>query len=170
MQLRKNCHAHAEHAGRNNTGLYSLVIGAAVAADAPVPAGMVRVAVPASQRAVFDVDQGRFDLVGAAWQSIWQRSDRAKTFIDEYEQYHANDDITISIGLRMRQETSSPVCPVGFGRAALLQATCRPSPGGALRGARLAPHIASRLLGSNREIIPRHILSAAPLAVAARSL
>ncbi len=92
-------YTHFEHAGRNNTGLYSLVIGAAVAADAPVPAGMVRVVVPASQRAVFGVETGRFDLVGAAWQTIWQRSDLAKTFIAEYEQYHANGNITISIGL-----------------------------------------------------------------------
>lgn len=93
-------YTHFEHAGSNNSGLYSLVIGAAVAPDAPVPAGMVRVVVPASPRAVFGVEKGRFDLVGAAWQAIWQRNDLAKTFIAEYEQYHANGDITISIGLK----------------------------------------------------------------------
>ncbi len=92
-------YTHFEHAGSNNTGLYSLVLGAAVAPDAPVPAGMVRVVVPASQRAVFGVEKGRFDLVGAAWKTIWQRSDLAKTFIAEFEQYHANGDITVSIGL-----------------------------------------------------------------------
>lgn len=92
-------YTHFEHAGSNNTGLYSLVIGAAVAAEAPVPAGMVRVVVPASLRAVFGVEKGRFDLVGACWQTIWQRGDLAKTFIAEYEQYHANGDITVSIGL-----------------------------------------------------------------------
>src|SRR3990167_4248332 len=48
-------YTHFEHAGSNNTGLYSLVIGAAVAPDAPVPAGMVRVVVPASRRAIFPV-------------------------------------------------------------------------------------------------------------------
>ena len=92
-------YTHFEHAGNNNTGLYSLVVGAAVAPDAPVPAGMVRVVVPASPRAVFGVEKGRFDLVGAAWGAIWLRSDLAKTFIAEYEQYHANGDITVSIGL-----------------------------------------------------------------------
>jgi len=92
-------YTHFEHAGSNNTGLYSLVIGAAVAPDASVPAGMVRVVVPASKRAVFGVQKGRFDLVGAAWQTIWQRTDLSKTFIAEYEQYHANGEITISIGL-----------------------------------------------------------------------
>ncbi len=89
-----------ENAGSSNAGVYSLVIGAAVAADAPVPTGMVRVVVPASPRAVFGVERGRFDLVGAAWQAIWQRDDLAKTFIAEYEQYHANGDITVSIGLK----------------------------------------------------------------------
>lgn len=92
-------YTHFEHAGSNNTGLYSLVIGAAVAPDAPVPAGMVRVVVPASPRAVFGVEKGRFDLVGACWQTIWQRNDLAKTFIAEYEQYRANGDISVSIGL-----------------------------------------------------------------------
>jgi predicted transcriptional regulator YdeE len=92
-------YTHFENAGSNNLGLYSLVIGAAVLPDAPVPAGMVRVVVPASPRAVFVVDQGRFDLVGAAWQAIWQHSALAKTFIAEYEQYHVGGDITISIGL-----------------------------------------------------------------------
>lgn len=93
-------YTHFEHAGSNNTGLYSLVIGAAAAPDMPVPQGMVRVVVPASPRAVFGVEKGRFDLVGAAWQDIWQRDDLAKTFIAEYEQYHANGDISVSIGLK----------------------------------------------------------------------
>ena len=93
-------YTHFAHAGSNNTGLYSLVLGAAVSPDAPVPTGMVRVVVPASARAVFGVEKGRFDLVGAAWQAIWQRKDLAKTFIAEYEQYHANGDISVSIGLQ----------------------------------------------------------------------
>ncbi len=92
-------YTHFEHAGSNNTGLYSLVIGAAVAPDALVPAGMVRVVIPASPRAVFAVDNGRFDLVGPAWQAVWERNDLAKTFIAEYERYAANGDIHISIGL-----------------------------------------------------------------------
>jgi predicted transcriptional regulator YdeE len=92
-------YTHFEHAGLNNTGLYSLVIGAAVPADTPVPAGMVRVVVPASRRVVLGVAGGRFDLVGPTWQAIWQRTELAKTYIAEYEQYHANGDITISIGL-----------------------------------------------------------------------
>ena len=92
-------YTHFAHAGSNNSGLYSLVIGAAVAADAPVPDGMLRVVAPASPRAVFGVDTGRFDQVGPAWQAIWERADLDKSFIAEYEQYLANGDIRISIGL-----------------------------------------------------------------------
>jgi predicted transcriptional regulator YdeE len=92
-------YTHFENAGSNNTGLYSLVIGAAVAPDTPVPVGMVRVVVPAAPRAVFAVEAGRFDLVGAAWQAIWAHTELPKTFIAEYEQYHANGEISISIGL-----------------------------------------------------------------------
>jgi predicted transcriptional regulator YdeE len=98
-------YTHFAQAGSNNTGLYSLVLGAAVSADAPVPAGMVRVVVPASPRAVFAVEKGRFDLVGAAWQGIWQHTDLAKSFIAEYEQYHADGNITISIGLHPASPT-----------------------------------------------------------------
>lgn len=92
-------YTHFENAGVNNTGLYSLVIGAPVAPGAAVPPGMVRVVVPASQRAVFAVDKDRFDLVGAAWHAIWARTELPKIYVAEYERYHANGDISISIGL-----------------------------------------------------------------------
>jgi len=92
-------YTHFEHAGLNNTGLYSLVIGAQVAPATPVPAGMVRVVVPASRRAVFAVPATRFDLVGAAWHAVWANTALPKTFVAEYERYHANGDISISIGL-----------------------------------------------------------------------
>ncbi len=92
-------YTHFENAGVNNTGLYSLVIGAAVPASAEVPAGMVRVVIPASKRAVFDVEPARFDLVGAKWMEIWGHTTLAKTFIAEYERYSADGKIAISIGL-----------------------------------------------------------------------
>ncbi len=93
-------YTHFENAGSNNTGLYSMVIGAAVSASADVPAGMVRVVIPASQRAVFDVEPQRMDLVGDKWMEIWRRTDLAKTFIAEYERYSADGRIAISIGLQ----------------------------------------------------------------------
>ncbi len=93
-------YTHFENAGLNNTGLYSLVIGAAVPASAEVPAGMVRVVIPASKRAVFDVEPARVDLVGAKWMEIWSHTTLAKTFIAEYERYSADGKIAISIGLQ----------------------------------------------------------------------
>lgn len=92
-------YTHFAHAGRDNTGLYSLVIGAQVTPDAPVPEGMVRVVVPASRRAVFAVPAKRFDLVGPAWGAVWAQTALPKTFVAEYERYAANGDISISIGL-----------------------------------------------------------------------
>lgn len=98
-------YTHFEHAGRDNEGLYSLVIGACVPADAEVPAGMVRVVVPASRRAVFPVDEGRPDRVGDAWQEIW-RTPLPKTFIADYEHYHADGRIEILIGVEREAATA----------------------------------------------------------------
>lgn len=92
-------YTHFAHAGRDNTGLYSLVIGAQVAPDAPVPAGMVRVVVPASRRAIFPVLPASFDRVGPAWGAVWAQTTLPKTFVAEYERYAAHGDISISIGL-----------------------------------------------------------------------
>ena len=92
-------YTHFAHAGRDNTGVYSLVIGAQVAPDAPVPAGMVRVVVPASRRAVFPVLPAHFDRVGPVWGAVWAQTTLPKTFVAEYERYGAQGDISISIGL-----------------------------------------------------------------------
>lgn len=93
-------YTHFEDAGSSNTGLYSLILGAAVAPDVPVPAGMVRAVVPASVRAEFAVEPARIDQVGPQWAAIWARTELPKTFIAEFERYHAGGAITISIGLR----------------------------------------------------------------------
>lgn len=92
-------YTHFAHAGRDNTGLYSLVIGAQVAPDAPVPAGMVRVVVPAGPRAIFPVLPASFDRVGPAWGAVWAQTALPKTFVAEFERYGAHGDISISIGL-----------------------------------------------------------------------
>lgn len=92
-------YTHFAHAGVDNDGPYSLVIGAEVPPEAEVPAGMVRVVVPASQRAVFPVPSGRPDLVGAAWQDIWQRHGLRKTYLADYERYRPDGGIAISVGI-----------------------------------------------------------------------
>lgn len=86
------------HAGVDNQGSYTLVIGAQVAPDATVPAGMQRAVVPASRRAVFALTPGRPDLVGTAWQRIWAEP-LPKTYLADYERYAEDGSILISIGI-----------------------------------------------------------------------
>lgn len=92
-------YTHFQDAGRSNAGLYSLVLGVATDPAAPLPEGMVRAVVPASERAVFAVEAGRFDLVGSAWQGIWARTDLHKSFIADYERYGTDGQISIHIGI-----------------------------------------------------------------------
>ncbi len=89
-----------ENAGRDNLGLYSLIIGVAVSPQADVPPGMAQATLACGPRAVFEVERGRPDLLGAAWQAIWQRHDLPKAFIADYERYDADGRIEIGIGLR----------------------------------------------------------------------
>ncbi len=92
-------YTHFEHAGVNNEGLYSLVIGAAMPAQAEVPPGMVRVVAPAGRRAVFEVAPARPDRVGAAWARIWEHSELPKSYVADYERYGPDGQIDIWIGL-----------------------------------------------------------------------
>lgn len=92
-------YTHFAHAGRDNGGLYSLVIGAAVPPEAEVPPGLVRVVAPAGRRAVFEVETGRFDTVGETWAAIWQHTDLPKCYIADYERYRAEGGIEICVGL-----------------------------------------------------------------------
>lgn len=92
-------YTHFENAGRDNQGTYSLVIGARVAPSAALPAGMVRAVIPVSRRAVFQVPQARPDLVGKAWQEIWQHTELPKSYIADYERYGADGSIRILVGV-----------------------------------------------------------------------
>lgn len=87
-----------ENAGRDNEGVYSLVIGCAVDPRAEVPAGFTRVVVPAGRRAVFSVERGRFDQVGPAWQDIWRR-EFPRSYIADYERYAPDGTIEILVGM-----------------------------------------------------------------------
>lgn len=93
-------YTHFEHAGTDNLGLYSLVIGAAVDPQWPLPPGLVRAVVPAGPRALFPVPDNRNDQVPVTWQRIWQRGDLAKSFIADFEHYSADGSIVVEIGLR----------------------------------------------------------------------
>ncbi|WP_372659196.1 GyrI-like domain-containing protein [Hydrogenophaga sp.] len=93
-------YTHFENAGRDNQGIYSLIIGAPVSSSQAVPPGMNHAVLPVSPRAVFPVPPGRFDLVAAVWQAVWQAQHLPKTFVADCERYRANGDIDILIGLR----------------------------------------------------------------------
>lgn len=93
-------YTHFEHAGLNNEGLYSLIIGAQVSAEAPVPAGLTHCVVPAGPRAVFEAPTGQPERIGEIWQAVWSRKDLAKTFIAEVERYLPDGRIDISIGVK----------------------------------------------------------------------
>lgn len=93
-------YTHFEHAGVDNQGIYSLIIGAPVDSSQPVPPGMSHAMLPASPRAVFPVPQGRFDQVVPTWQEVWQRDDLPKAYVADCERYRADGQIDILIGLR----------------------------------------------------------------------
>lgn len=94
-------YTHFENAGVDNSGFYTLVIGHEVPghmAELP-PEGLTHVVAPASLRAVFPVEKGRFDLVGAQWQAIWAMRDLQKTTLADYERYQPDGSIDIHIGV-----------------------------------------------------------------------
>jgi predicted transcriptional regulator YdeE len=92
-------YTHFEHAGLDNQGLYSMIIGAPVAADATVPEGLVHAVLPAGWRALFASPDGRPDLVGQTWLEVWARDDLPKAFVADAERYRADGTIELMIGL-----------------------------------------------------------------------
>jgi len=92
-------YTHFENAGQNNQGWYSLIIGAPVASDQPVPEGLSHAVIPASYRAVFPVPQGDPMQVGAVWQQVWLRDDLHKTYIADLERFRPNGEIDILVGI-----------------------------------------------------------------------
>ena len=92
-------YTHFEHEGIDNLGRYSLVIGCPVLGRPRVPAGMVSVFVAPSRRARFTVENGRHDLVGAAWQRVWAHEELPKTYLADYERYDPDGSIELCIGV-----------------------------------------------------------------------
>ena len=95
-------YTHFEKAGVDIGGVYTMVIGHAVPAHTPKlpPEGLTHVVAPASQRAVFSVEKGRFDLVVAQWRIIWAMGDLQKTALADYERYQPDGSSDIHIGVR----------------------------------------------------------------------
>jgi predicted transcriptional regulator YdeE len=87
-----------ENEGLNNEGNYTLIIGVEVKDLDNIPKGLVTTTIKVQNREVFSVSEGKPENVGATWMDIWQRDDLKKTFISEYEHYHA-EGIDVYIGV-----------------------------------------------------------------------
>ena len=68
-------YTHFEHAGVDNLGVYSLIIGARVNGASPASPGLASATIPASRCAVFAVDKGHPERVGERWRDIWASTD-----------------------------------------------------------------------------------------------
>jgi len=89
-----------ENEGKNNEGVYSLIIGAEVKNFDNIPAPFVSTVIPVSKRAVFEVETGHPEKVGEKWQEIWQTTVFEKSYISEYELYYSSGEIKIYIGIK----------------------------------------------------------------------
>lgn len=92
-----------ENAGKNNQGMYTLIIGYNVDFDAKPLPGLTAVTIPAGDYRIFSVEHNRQDQVGAAWQAIWAIPNSEKqgwSFTCEFERYRASGEIDIFIGLK----------------------------------------------------------------------
>jgi predicted transcriptional regulator YdeE len=87
-----------QHPGVNNEGIYSCVIGAAVKDANQVPDGLAAISLPASSYQVIPVE--RAELVGEAWQEIWQQDSSQRTFIADAECYSPDGKVEIHLGIR----------------------------------------------------------------------
>ena len=68
-------YTHFEHAGVDNLGVYSLIIGARVNGASPASPGLASATIPASRCAVVAVDKGHPERVGERWRDIWASTD-----------------------------------------------------------------------------------------------
>lgn len=96
-------YTHFENAGKNNRGMYTMIIGCSVKPNTTAPAGFTTVTIPSGHYRVFPVKQGRPDKVGEAWQAIWAIPETEKKnwlFNCEFERYQTSGEIDIFIGVK----------------------------------------------------------------------
>lgn len=95
-------YTHFENAGKNNFGMYSLIIGCEVTDNAIIPDGFVSATIPAGNYRHFSVENGSPDKVGETWQKIWNipaNEKKSWRFQCEYECYRSSGEIDIFIGV-----------------------------------------------------------------------
>ncbi len=93
-------YANLENAGRSNEGYFSFIIGSPVAAETPVPDGMVLVSVPSSDRMRFPAPDNDPTRIVEAWQQAWAYDDSEKTYVCEYELYSQSGEVSVNLGVR----------------------------------------------------------------------
>jgi predicted transcriptional regulator YdeE len=86
-----------QNPGINNEGTYSCVLGAAVRDTSQIPDGVVAVSLPASTYQVVQVES--VEMVGLAWQTIWQQDTSQRTFIADTECYYPDEKVEIHLGI-----------------------------------------------------------------------
>lgn len=92
-----------EHEGKNNEGMYTLIIGCATNSKVEKNKQLVSTTIPAGHYKPFPVENNDPEKVGKAWQEIWKRPEAEKadwSFKCEFERYHASGEIEIFIGLK----------------------------------------------------------------------
>jgi len=89
-----------ENEGKNNEGIYSLIIGAEVTEIQTLPENFVSTIVKPSKRAVFEVEKGHPEKVGEKWQEIWGTTDLEKNYVSDYELYYPLGKIEIHVGIK----------------------------------------------------------------------
>ncbi len=85
--------------GKNNDGVYSLIIGLEVEKIGVLPKNFVSTVIKSSKRVVFEVEKGHPEKVGEKWLEIWQTTDIKKTYLSDYELYHTSGEIEIYVGI-----------------------------------------------------------------------
>ena len=88
-----------ENEGKNNEGVYSLIIGTEVEKIDALPENFVSTVILSSKRAMFEVEKGHPEKVGEKWMEIWQTADIKKTYLSDYEIYRTSGEIEIYIGI-----------------------------------------------------------------------
>jgi predicted transcriptional regulator YdeE len=80
-------------------GAYTLVLGVAAAADAPVPAGMRRVAIPPGRYARFSANGDPAQVIWQTWMHINTVWCGARQYLADYERY-TDDEAEIAVGVQ----------------------------------------------------------------------
>ncbi len=82
---------------KDEKGDYSFLLGAAVRDGTPVPEGMIKVVIPASKYAVFEVATPA--EIPAAWRQIWEAG-LHRTYTGDLEVYRKNQGIEIYVAIK----------------------------------------------------------------------